>query len=88
MGKLVGLRMETMKRNHAEVYRMLPDDSSITDPAIFSSEPLAGSKQITGAYLLGLAYSHKWRLASFDRSLPWQAVRGADRSLIAHPGIA
>jgi uncharacterized protein len=37
----------------------------------------AGSRQLTDVYLLGLAVNRKGRLATFDRSIPLPAVRGA-----------
>ena len=63
----------------------LADDVSLADPAIFAKEFLAGPKQVTDTYLLGLAKAHNLRLVSFDRSMPWQAVRGGSRSLIEVP---
>jgi toxin-antitoxin system PIN domain toxin len=46
----------------------------------------AGSRQLTDVYLLGLAVNRKGRLATFDRSLPLGAVRGATRDHVAVVG--
>ena len=39
----------------------------------------ANSRQLTDVYLLGLAVNRKGRLATFDRSIPLAAVRGATK---------
>ncbi|MBL8222503.1 MAG: hypothetical protein JNL62_24910, partial [Bryobacterales bacterium] len=58
---------------------------SITDETLFYPERLAGPGQITDAYLIALALHHGGRLLSFDRRLPWQAVRGATADSIFTP---
>jgi predicted nucleic acid-binding protein len=44
---------------------------------------IRGHRQLTDAYLLGLAHRKGGRVATFDRSIPLGAVVGADRQLIA-----
>lgn len=44
---------------------------------LFDSSRAGGAKQLTDIYLLGLAVNRKGRLATFDRSIPIGAVRGA-----------
>lgn len=61
------------------------DGISITDANLFYSERLVGPNQITDAYLIALALHHGGRLLSFDRRLPWQAVRGATADSIFTP---
>ena len=61
------------------------DDVSLTDDSLFQGPLIGGSKIVTDAYLLGLAARHKGTLVSFDRSLPWQAIRGASRRLVQPP---
>jgi predicted nucleic acid-binding protein len=39
--------------------------------------PIRGHRQLTDVYLLGLAQRNGGRLATFDRSIPLQAVTGA-----------
>jgi toxin-antitoxin system PIN domain toxin len=52
-----------------------PDDASLCDAELFSLT--VGHRQLTDAYLLALAVRHGGRLATFDRSIPARAVRGA-----------
>jgi len=54
------------------------DDSvSLLDQTLFRPQMIAGHRNITDAYLLGLAVRHKASLATFDRSIPLKAVVGA-----------
>jgi uncharacterized protein len=48
----------------------------------------ASSRQLTDVYLLGLAVNRRGRLATFDRSVPLAAVRGATREHLAAVGAA
>ncbi len=53
---------------------------------IFDLSRAGGAKQLADIYLLGLAVNRKGRLATFDRSIPAGAVRGASAdSLIVIP---
>jgi uncharacterized protein len=52
-----------------------PDDVSVCDSSAFNLT--VGHKQLTDVYLLALAVRHGGRLATFDRSIPVKAVRGA-----------
>lgn len=52
-----------------------PDDVSLCDTGAFNLT--VGYRQLTDTYLLGLAVKHRGRLATFDRSIPLKAVRGA-----------
>jgi hypothetical protein len=52
-----------------------PDDISLSAAELFSLS--VSHRQLTDAYLLGLAKAHGGRLATFDRSIPLKAVRGA-----------
>jgi len=53
------------------------DSVSLLDARLFRSEAIKGHNQITDVYLLGLAFHHRGKLATFDRSIPWKAVVGA-----------
>lgn len=55
-----------------------PDDISFADPAIFEHAYVLGPGQITDIYLLALAVKNGGVLATFDRSIPLAAVRGAE----------
>lgn len=57
-----------------------PDSVSLLDEELFRPSLIAGHQKITDAYLLGLAVRNHGRLATFDRSIPLKAVRGATAS--------
>jgi uncharacterized protein len=54
-----------------------PDDISVSDKGWINSSLLLKSDAITDAYLLALAMSHKSRLVTLDRFIPYAAVQGA-----------
>jgi uncharacterized protein len=68
------------------------DSVSIADERIFNAAHIRGSKQITDAYLLGLAAANGGALATFDRSVQVAAVKGATKAnlmvISADPGAA
>jgi len=59
-------------------------DATICDPELFDLTKLTGARQITDAYLAGIAFRRGGRLATFDSSIQWRAIRGADAKLIEH----
>jgi toxin-antitoxin system PIN domain toxin len=56
-----------------------PADISLRDENRFDFSRLHGHRQITDAYLLGLATENRGCLATLDSSVPIEAVRGAAR---------
>jgi hypothetical protein len=54
-----------------------PDDVSLLDGSLFDLAMVAGHRQLTDVYLLGLACRRRGRLATFDRTIPLRAVKGA-----------
>ncbi len=66
----------------AGVHRFWPDEISLTDSDLFDLSRLTGARQITDAYLAGLAFRKKGRLTTLDQGVPWQSVRGATAALI------
>jgi len=54
-----------------------PDDISLRDNAIFTTERIHSSRQITDLYLLALAAKHSGKLATFDQGIPISAARNA-----------
>jgi hypothetical protein len=60
-----------------DAHQFWPDGASLLDDAIFRAEFIAGHQKITDAYLLAIAVRHSGRLATFDRSIPIKAVKGA-----------
>ena len=66
-----------------EDHHFWPDSVSLTDESLFQLPFVLGHKNITDAYLLGLAVRNHGRLATFDRNIPLKAVRGAEpRNLV------
>jgi hypothetical protein len=74
-----------LKAAFPKSYEFWNDDISFTDSSIFDSAVIAGSRQVTDAYLLGLAAHHAAKLVSFDRSLSWHVIRGGSANLIQIP---
>ena len=58
-----------------------PDDISLMETERIDAMRLLNSAQVTDSYLLALACAHDGQLASFDRRLVTDAVRGGTRSL-------
>jgi hypothetical protein len=54
-----------------------PDEVSLLDASLFDLSRIAGHRQSTDIDLLGLAQTRGGRLATFDRSIPFTAVKGA-----------
>lgn len=57
-------------------HRFWPDDISLMDAGHIDTARLMHSAQVTDSYLLALAHAHGGRLATFDRKLVVDAVRG------------
>ena len=54
-----------------------PIDVSLLDASVFDLPQIAGHRQLTDVYLLGLAHVRGGRLVTFDRGIPVRAVKGA-----------
>jgi hypothetical protein len=67
------LRAATQSTHHLFV----PSSASLLDEALFDTTQLLGHRQVTDAWLLGLAVAHGLRFVTFDASLPLRVVRGA-----------
>ncbi|MDP3821520.1 MAG: VapC toxin family PIN domain ribonuclease [Burkholderiales bacterium] len=67
------LREATLGEHHLFV----PGDVSLLDPQHFDAEQLLGHRQVTDAWLLGLAVWHGLRFVTFDANMPMRVVRGA-----------
>lgn len=59
------------------------DGVSLRDTALFDLANARGHRQVTDVYLLGLAKRMGGRLATFDRSIPISAVKGARPDALA-----
>ena len=55
----------------------VPEDLSLLDAQKFDTEQLLGHRQVTDAYLLGLAVGHGLRLVTFDANIAMRVVRDA-----------
>jgi hypothetical protein len=59
-----------------------PDEVSLLDSSLFDLSKVAGHRQLTDVYLLGLAHSRRGRLVTFDRAIPLAAVRGVSTAAL------
>lgn len=82
--EVVGI-LEALKAAFEKSYQFWPDNLSIVDESVFQSMLIAGPRQVTDVYLLGLAARRAGTLVSFDRMLAWQAVKGGSEKLIQRP---
>lgn len=55
------------------------DDIGLLDPRIADATRIHGPRQVTDLYLLALAVSREGRFATFDASVPVNAIKGAER---------
>jgi toxin-antitoxin system PIN domain toxin len=78
-------RLQMLKTDYVATHQFWQDGISLTDESIFRSEFITGSLLVTDAYLLGLAAKHGAKLVSFDRTLPWQAIRRGTARLVESP---
>ncbi len=62
-----------------ELHEAWPDDVSLLDPAVADASRIHGPRQLTDLYLLALAVAHKGRLVTFDKAIPLEAARGAEK---------
>ena len=58
-----------------------PDDISLLDAKKLDASRMLSSAQVTDSYLLALACAHGGKLATFDRRLVTDAVRGGAKCL-------
>jgi len=77
---LAALKLPSTRR-----HRFWADDVSLSDASLFDPDFIVGPRQIADVYLLGLAARHRGRVVTFDRSMPWQAIRGGSHSLVHTP---
>ena len=63
----------------APYHEYWPSEISILDETIFDHSRIHGTRQITDAYLLGLAAHYGGRLVTFDQAIAVSAVKRASR---------
>jgi toxin-antitoxin system PIN domain toxin len=73
------LRQFCSSRNH----EFWPDAISLRDEDVVNQAFIAGPRQLTDIYLLGVAVRHRGCLATFDRAIPIGAVVGATADSLA-----
>ena len=78
--------LNALKAAFANSHCFWPDNISIGDDSVFDCALIAGSRQVTDIYLLGLTARHEGTMVSFDRSLSWHAVKGGSPRLLQRPG--
>jgi uncharacterized protein len=67
-----------------EHHRFVAGDLSLLDAEHFDTDQLLGHRQVTDAFLLGLALAHGLRFATFDATIPLRVVRApASACLVA-----
>lgn len=62
-------------------HKFWPDDISLLDAGKIDASRILSSAQVTDSYLLALACTHGGKLATFDRRLVVDAVRGGVKAL-------
>lgn len=78
------IAVELLSRaQRSDAHAFWPCDLSLLDAERFDGTRLHGPRQVTDAYLLGLAVAQDGRFATFDQSVPLSAVRGADERHLA-----
>ena len=58
-------------------HQFIESNPSLLDAELFDTTQLLGHRQVTDAWLLGLAVLHGLRFVSFDAGVPLRVVRGA-----------
>jgi len=71
----------------ASRHEFWPADVSLLDTQLFDLSRAVGHRQLTDVYLLGLAVSRGGVLATFDRSIPVAAVKGAGATSLQVIGL-
>ena len=72
-----GVAQRLREATLAEHHLFVPGDVSLLDEQHFDADQLLGHRQVTDAYLLGLAVRHGLRFVTFDANMPMRVVRGA-----------
>ena len=73
-----GVAQRLREATVAEHHLFVPGDVSLLDTQHFDADQLLGHRQVTDAWLLGLAVWHGLRFVTFDANMPLRVVRGAN----------
>lgn len=79
-GALIGLLRRFCASGH---HHFWPETISLRDDAVFVLHAARGHRQLTDVYLLGLAKKMGGALATFDRTVPLEAIKGLKRDQLA-----
>jgi uncharacterized protein len=71
------LAQRLREATETEFHQFVPDALSLLDPRHFDIQQLLGHRQVTDAYLLGLAGAHGLEFVTFDAGMPLRVVRGS-----------
>ena len=74
--RIAALLRAAVSTKHHELW---PDDISLLDQQRFDLSRVHGPRQITDAFLLGLAVHRNGRFVTFDAAVPTAAVRGFEK---------
>jgi uncharacterized protein len=72
-----GVAQRLREATQAEHHAFVPGDISLLDTRHFDADQLLGHRQVTDAWLLGLAVQHGLRFVTFDGAMPMRVVSGA-----------
>ena len=72
-----GVAQRLREATVAEHHLFVAGDVSLLDEQHFDADQLLGHRQVTDAYLFGLAVWHGLRFVTFDANMPMRVVRGA-----------
>ena len=73
-------RLQTFRQSG--FHHFWPDGVSLADHQTFNPAMIRGHRQVTDISLLGVATRAGGRLATFDRSIPFSAVKGATKDTL------
>ena len=74
--------LETLRQNHAATHHFWPDSVSLCDRTLFRPQAIAGPRQITDVYLLGLCQQNGGTLAMLDAAITDAAIVSPHTELI------
>lgn len=66
--------LETLMQNHAATHHFWPDNASLRDRTLFRPDAVAGHRQITDVYLLGLCQQNGGTLVTLDAGITVTAI--------------
>jgi toxin-antitoxin system PIN domain toxin len=74
--------LETLRQNHAATHCFWPDSVSLRDRTLFRPDAIAGHRQLTDIYLLGLCQQNGGTLVTLDAAITHAAIVSPHAELI------